>query len=420
VTTAAEGTAPAERGSAELPPRSAWIALGVLTLINLFNYLDRFVVPAIQEQIKGEFHPSDFWLGALSGAFIIVYTAASPFFGAVGDRMRRTRLIALGVGIWSVATVTSGLAGSYWSLLASRAAVGIGEAAYGTLAPTLIADYFPARMRGRALAIFYAAMPLGGALGYLVGGAVASRFDWRTAFFVAGAPGFVLAVMSLWLPETVRRAGARVRDGIANYRALLKNPPFRRIVIGYVAQTFALGGLSVWMSSFLQREHGLTVRAADYQLGAITVIAGIPGALIGGWLGDRLLRWRPEAYLWVSGVSTILAFPLALLAITMRSDAYVYALFGAELLIFMSTGPVNSRALGVVPISMRAAAMAMSTFAIHAFGDAWSSPLIGWVSDLSNIRTAATLIPVALAVGGAVWLYAAWRGDREPATGALV
>jgi MFS transporter, Spinster family, sphingosine-1-phosphate transporter len=173
------------------------------------------------------------------------------------------------------------------------------------------------------------------------------------------------------------------------------------------------------MAVFIERVHGLSVAAADNRLGVITVIAGFAGSLAGGWIGDRLLRrWR-EAYLWLCGVSTLVAVPCAWLAITLPAPYYLYALFVVELLLFLSTGPVNSSVLGVVAPAMRAAAMALSTFAIHAFGDCWSPLLIGYLSDRSSIAQAVTIIPVSLAIGGAIWLFAAWRGERRPVPGAV-
>src|SRR2546427_556082 len=166
----------------------------VLTLINLFNYLDRFVVPSLLESIKkSELHPSDTKLFSLVPAFTVVYMLAAPVFGPLGDRRARPPLIALGVLIWSVATALGGFARSYATLFLARATVGVGEAAYGTIAPSLLADYYPRRYRGRVFSIFFAAIPVGSALGIQLGGLVDAHFGWRRAFFIAGVPGLLLA-----------------------------------------------------------------------------------------------------------------------------------------------------------------------------------------------------------------------------------
>ena len=142
--------------------RSARVGLAVLTLINLFNYLDRWIVAALAESMKhSELHLSDTQLGLLMTGFLVVYMLAAPVFGSLGDRRSRTRLLGLGVGIWSLATALGGLARNYAGLFAARAAVGIGEAAYGTISPALLADYFPRHKRGRVFAIFFAAIPIG-------------------------------------------------------------------------------------------------------------------------------------------------------------------------------------------------------------------------------------------------------------------
>ncbi len=410
---------PAREAAGERAPRAAWVALVVLTLINLLNYIDRFIVPAVMDELKrSELHPSDVQLGLLTTAFLLVYTLTAPFFGVFGDRGHRPKLLALGVGVWSIATALGGIATSFGFLLASRAMVGIGEAAYATIAPALLADHFPAAMRGRVLAVFYAATPAGAALGYVLGGQIGAHYGWRYAFFIAGVPGLILALLALRLPEATERAAKGAAAGFGNYLTLLKNKPYMLVILGYAAYTFGLGGISVWMPAFLERVHHLGLAAANNQLGIITVITGFTGSLAGGWLGDRMLRrWR-QAYLWLSGASTLLAAPLAYLAFTLPAPLYLYALFAAELLIFLSTGPVNSSILGLVQPTMRAASMALSIFAIHVLGDGPSPAIIGYLSDRGTLQGAVMIIPFAVALGGLIWLYAAWRGERSPARGA--
>ena len=185
-------------GTNEGGQRGAWGALAILTAINLLNYVDRFVFPAVAESIKhSSLHPTDTAIGLGSTAFLLVYLIAAPFFGAVGDRPRRTRWVAGGIVFWSAATALGGLARTMPELIAARSLVGIGEAAYSAIAPAILADYFPEKIRGRAFAIFFAASPVGAALGYGVGGFVDARWGWREAFFVAGVPGLLLAWLVL-------------------------------------------------------------------------------------------------------------------------------------------------------------------------------------------------------------------------------
>jgi MFS family permease len=408
---------------------SRW-GLIVLTLVNLFNYLDRFVLSALVESLKRDpqLHLSDTQLGALATGFILVYMLTSPVFGTLGDRGNRPRLIALGVGIWSVATALGGLARNFASLFAARSAVGVGEAAYGTVSPALLADYFPAEQRGRVFSVFFAAIPIGSAAGYVLGGLIDHQLGWRAAFFVAGIPGLLLAWTVSRLPDPPRGsqdahdAGVPAHAPVAKaplaaYAELLKNPPYVLTVLGYAAYTFALGALAFWTPAFLERERGLSRLDATVQFGAIVVVTGFVGTFFGGWLGDRLLRRFKESYLWVSGVATVAAVPFAWLAFTARDrTVYTAAIVIAEILVFISTGPVNSAIVNVVAPERRATAVALSILAIHLLGDVPSPPLIGAVSDTSSLSHAMLILPFAFALSGLIWTYAAFRGERLKAS----
>lgn len=408
-------------------------ALAVLTVINLVNYLDRYLVAALTESIKhSELHPSDTQLGLLMTGFLVVYMLVAPVFGALGDTRSRPRLLGVGVAIWSVATAASGLARSYAALFAARAVVGIGEAAYGTISPALLADSFPRSRRGRVFAIFFAAMPVGAALGYVVGGLIDRYFGWRYAFFVAGVPGLVLAALAMRLYDPPRGAqdaadgrvigatgGERAppgRTARGAYAALLRNRPYVLTVLGYAAYTFAIGALAFWTPAFLERARGIPKAQATVQFGAIVVATGFLGTYGGGWLGDRVLRISKQAYLWVSGLVTLAAAPLTLVALAATTPAvYWTAIVAAELCLFASTGPINSAIVNLVSPHMRATAVALSIFTIHVFGDVPSPSLVGAISDARSLDQAVLIIPVAVVVGGAIWTYAAWRGGRGPA-----
>ena len=405
-------------------------ALAVLTLINLFNYLDRWIVAALAESMKhSELQLSDTQLGSLMTGFIIVYMIAAPLFGSLGDARSRTRLLSLGVAIWSVATALAGLATSYGSLFAARAAVGVGEAAYGTISPALLADYFPRERRGRVFAVFFAAIPIGSALGYIVGGLVDQYFGWRQAFFVAGVPGLVLAALALRLYDPPRGAqdaadgtgaGAHAVSlgGAARvaYAALIRNRPYVLTVLGYAAYTFAIGALAFWTPAFLERTRGIPKAHATVQFGAVVVVTGFIGTYAGGWIGDYFLRVSRQAYLWVSGVVTLAAAPLTLVALAAPHPAvYWTAIVAAELCLFASTGPINSAIVNVVSPHMRATAVALSIFTIHLLGDVPSPSLVGLLSDARSLGDAVLIIPLAVLLGGIIWTYAAWRGGRAGA-----
>ena len=354
--------------------------------------------------------------------FVIVYLLTSPVFGVLGDRGRRPRLLAIGVGIWSLATAVAGFARSYAGLFAARAAVGVGEGAYGTIAPALLSDSFPSRMRGRVFAVFFAAIPIGSAAGYIAGGLADQRFGWRAAFFIAGLPGVLLALLCLALDDPPRggqdggapEPPATGRSAIRAYRELLRNRVYVLTVAGYAAYTFALGALAFWMPSFLERVRGVPKASATVQFGAIVVVTGFAGTFAGGWLGDALLKRTRQAYLWLSGASALAAAPFAALAFAAPQPAvYLPAIVLAELLLFASTGPVNSVSMNVVPPALRARASGLLILGIHLFGDVPSPPLIGAISDRTSLQTAFWILPGAIALAGAIWLYAAWRESRS-------
>ena len=394
----------------------------ILSLINLFNYVDRYIIAAISESLRhSSLHISDLQYGLLGSGFIVVYMATAPVFGALGDTRSRPRLIALGVTIWSVATALGGLAWSFASLLAARAMVGVGEAAYGTISPSLLADYFRKEFRGRVFGVFFLAIPVGFGLGLAIGGLMDVHFGWRSAFFVAGIPGLILAALALKLHDPPRGIQDDVTPGaavttsasegaVAAYRALLRNRPYVLTVLGYAAYTFALGGMALYIVKFLERVRGVSEGQASVGFAAVVIATGLIGIALGGWLSDRLLKVTKQSYLWVSGIATLIAAPLALVGVTAATPAvYWTAIVLAQLLLFASTGPVNSAIVNVVAPEIRATAVAVSIFTIHILGDVPSPTLIGAISDATSLTKAVLIIPVALLLSGAVWTYAAKR-----------
>jgi Sugar phosphate permease len=421
--------------------RAARYALAILTLVNLFNYLDRWVVAAVVESIKKSLSLSDTQLGLVGTGFIIVYTLTSPLFGMFGDRRARPPLIALGVAVWSVATSLAGFARGFASLFVARSAVGVGEAAYGTIAPALLADSFPIERRGRVLSVFFAAIPIGSAAGFILGGLADQHFGWRAAFWIAGAPGLLLALLVMLvkdpprgLHDLPRESGVGGRESesenpdaaassdprpptpgfLSAYRDLLRNRPFILAALGYGAYTFALGGLAFWMPAFLERVRGMPRSEATVTFGVIALGTGFVGTFAGGWLGDLFLKRSKQSYLWVSGIATLLAAPATFVAVSnSHRGVYLTAIVIAEVLIFVSTGPVNSAIINAVKPGERATALGLSVLVMHLVGDIPSPPLIGLVSDHTSLERAFMLVPLAILVAGGTWMYAAWRGSRH-------
>lgn len=407
--------------------QSARFGLTVLTGICLLNYMDRYIVASLVSDLTSP-APAGLGLshgqaGWLSSSFVIVYLLSSPIFGSLADRRSRPRLIAAGVVIWSIASLGGAFAGSFAVLLASRSLVGIGEAAYATAAPAMLADAFPKHQRGRVFSIFYAAIPFGSALGYIVGGLVDEDFGWRAAFLVAGLPGLAVAILAWFLKDPPRTdaepAAATASSGpgflasIKGYGHLLKSGDYRAAVLGYAAYTFGMGSLAFWMPQFLEKERGFSVTQTSLEFGSLLAVTGLLGTLLGGWLADWLLKRTANAYMWVCGISMLGAAPLLLATLRSESQVVLFSTMAlGALLLFMSTAPVNSAIINAVAPKNRAKAMALAILVIHILGDVPGPPLVGYLSDKSSMGNALLLIPAAVFLAGIIWTFAAIRGKR--------
>lgn len=399
-----------------------YLVLALLTGINLINYLDRYVIAAVGPKLQEDLELSDFQFGLVINAFMIGYFATSPLFGALGDRRPRKGLISAGIAIFSLATAASGLMRSFVTMLGARFAVGVGEASYGTLAPTIIDDLAPPERKSRWLAVFYVAIPVGSAIGFLLGGAIEHAYGWQSAFFVAGAPGLLFALAVLFMTEPERRERAAPRAAWADFRRLASIPLYRSAVIGYTAYTFALGGFAAWAPKYLYQQLGMELRTADFWFGAVLVVSGLLATATGGWLGDR---WpgpdRVRANLRICAYGSIAALPFAAACFLASSPVgFFVSIFATEFFLFLATAPINLALLQSVPEGLRASAMAASIFAIHLLGDFISPPLIGAISDASSLRTGMWILPVAIAVGAAAWWLGSAPSKREVAEAGAV
>lgn len=391
-----------------------WPVLAYLSSINLLNYIDRQILYAVFPPVKAELGLSDTQLGLLASAFMGVYLSAAPIFGLLADRWSRPRLMGLGVAVWSVATAFSGVARSHAALFLGRAVVGIGEASYGAVAPAMLSDHFPREQRGRALAVFSMAIPVGSALGYLLGGVLEEAVGWRAAFLVVGLPGLFLAwsVGRLSDPPRGGMDGASGRRGgtgspqARDYLELLRTRSYVLNCLAMTAMTFAVGGLAAWIPTYLVRVRGMGLARANLMFGLLTVISGVGGTAAGGWLGDRLLRRLPAAYFLVSGVGLTLSVPCAAAVILVEDHTWVLAaIFLAEILIFLNTGPLNAIIANVSRAEVRATAYAANIFLIHALGDAISPAIIGAISDRVGLAVAFWIAPATLTLAA---LFCFW------------
>jgi MFS family permease len=426
------------------PGLRAHLALTLLVVINLFNYIDRQVLAAVEPEIRAHLFPeasrpdadpetkakARSAMGWLSAAFLITYMLTAPVFGLLGERMSRWVLIAIGVGLWSLASGGSGvdwgnnLVLAYGLLFLTRCFVGIGEAVYGPIAPTVIADLYPVKSRGQVMSLFYLAIPVGGALGYTLGGQVASStLGWRWAFYLVVPPGLLLALLALFMRDPPS-GGADALHAPArpatwkDYRTLWETPSYVLNTLGMAGMTFAIGGMAFWMPDYLVEYRkveplwGMEPRMA---FGGITVLAGFLATIAGGLAGDWLRKKVPGSYFFVSGIAMLIGFPMILLMIwTPFPSAWIYV-FLAVFCLFFNTGPTNTVLANVTHPSVRATGFAINIFIIHILGDVSSPPLMGYIAGYTNQDVSFIVVSVAVLVGGLLWLWGMRYLDRDTA-----
>jgi MFS family permease len=397
----------------------AQFAVIVLTAMNLLNYIDRYVPSAVKDLFKKDLGFTDVQTSLPLTAFVIVYMLTSPVFGSLADRWSRKALIAAGVALWSLATAGAALATGFVSFMIARSLVGVGEAAYATISPSLISDYYPPERRNRILTFFYVAIPVGAALGFTLGGLVGHAYGWRTAFLVCGLPGLLAAGLVLLIKEP-KRGGLdpepvrEVPSWPEALRVLRRTAPYLFAVAGYVAVTWAGGGMADWFPTFLSRYRGMNTAEAGSLTGTATVVGGLAGTLVGGLLADWLKRKTRSPYLALSCLSMIPAAGFAIFALTAHGKLAIgLGILLAQFFMWFYNGPINAIIVNSVTAGMRARAVSMSILSIHLLGDAISPTIIGEISDQSgNLMNGMILIPVMMLLGAAIW-GTGWR--RLPA-----
>jgi len=384
-----------------------WTALLVLTALNLLNYADRNVLFAVQSMVQDEFHVTNLQIGVLTTAFLGFYTLAAPFVGPLADRYSRKTIIMLGGVFWSGLTLLTEVTHTYTELLIRHTLVGVGEATFVTIAPTFVSDLFAEKVRGRILGVFYLAIPVGSAAGFLLGGRLAPHYGWRFPFYVAAAPGFLLAIAVLFLREPVRGQFDSLKETPerGTVLGLVRNPAFLTATLGMAAMTFSLGGIQVWMPKFLISERGYTLGAANFAFGIIVVVDGILAALIGGWLGDYLLPRMKSSYYFISASSMLLGVPVMIVALFARGPLMMPAIAGAAFLLLLNTAPLNAAVINSVGAHIRATALAVNIFIIHSLGDMPSPTMMGWVADKRSLQAAFILPVIAMGISSAILFY---------------
>jgi MFS family permease len=421
----------------------ATTAVALLLGINLLNYIDRYILAAVEPDVQREFFRGDpnamAKTGLLPMAFLVTYMLAAPPLGWLADRVSRWLLVGLSVLIWSLATGASGLAASFMGLLVARMFVGIGEAGYGPAAPTLISDYYPERRRGQMLAWFFVAIPVGSALGYILGSVVKQWAGWRPAFYLAMVPGLALGVIALRRRDPTRGGadavpanasplpiapagaadsatvdgipyatpiGATRTAGLRDYLALARIHSYVLNNAAMTAMTFAIGGISFWMPKYLEDVRHLGPKAGTL-LGPTVALGGLIATPTGGWLGDRLRDRIRGSYFLVSGTGMLIGAPLVLLLTRTPFPLAWGVLLLAIFFLFLNTGPANTALANVTHPSVRASAFALNILIIHLLGDACAPPILGWVADRGGSRGwdwVFVLLAAVMALSGVLWL----------------
>ena len=411
--------------SKKAPVAGAAFAVVVLTAMNMLNYIDRWIPSAVKLPLMKDLGLNGEQTGDLLTAFVWVYMVASPVFGSLAGRMSRKVLVAAGVAIWSIASASGAFAHDYWSLMAARALVGIGEAAYATIAPALLADYFPPDKRNRVFTFFYLATPVGSAIGFTLGGTLDAAYGWRSAFLICGLPGLLAAALALFIKEPPRGNFDEDKGPEPSWptalKALAKNKIYLVTVAGYTAITFATGAVTDWFATYVVQVRGMQLAKADFLVGIAAVIGGIVGTLVGGMVGDFLKGKTKHPYLAVSGLSALPAAVFVGFAIYGAVEPTMIAVSIVVGMIFfmMYNAPVNALIVNSVDAGLRARAFGLSILSIHLFGDALSPKVVGKISDATgDLGLALVLAPVFIVVGMVIWLVG-WRmlkADDAPST----
>ena len=390
-------------------------ALLLLLGINLFNYIDRQILAALEPDIRATFFAAGdvnamTKTGLLGVAFFVTYMISAPIFGLLADRISRWIIVGLAVILWSLASGASGLAATFAILFATRIFVGIGEGGYGPAAPTILSDLFPIERRGRIMAIFYTAIPVGSALGYVIGGLVGAHLGWRWAFYLVTPPGLLLGLLCFWQRDPRVAAYHLVQESprrsLANYVRLFRTRSYLINCIAQTLMTFVTGGLGFWASAYLRYRNqspdvGMTI------FGLITVVAGLVSTLLGGIIADKLRSRFAGSYFWVSGIGMLIAGPFFIATLYIPFPAAWITMFVAIFFLFLNTGPSNTALANVSLPAVRATAFAVNIFVIHALGDVQAFWLLGYIGGHTNMHVAFLFVSGMIFASGLAWLIGA-------------
>ena len=407
--------------SSRITRSQARFAFIVLLVINVLNYVDRSVLAAVQTTIQKDFHLTDTQLGWLTSSFLLIYGLTTLPIGVWADKSVRKNIVALCVGVWSVATAIGGFTQNFLQLFLTRSVLGIGEAGYAPASVSLIGDYFPKERRGQMLSIWSVGNLIGTAIGLIAGGLIAQAFGWRWVFYIVGIPG-LLAAFFIWRTVEPKRGtfdneengdddvavahGSLGKDLLGTIKRLSGTPTYWILVAAFICSFFIVGAATAWIPTYLQRDFGLKVAQASSLAGVVLAGGSLTGTLLGGWLADFLQRRRPQGRMIVTTIAFLVGAPLTLLALTMHSLPYfVVAFVPAIIALSLCLGPIQAIIQDITPPDIRSTAVGLALLLGHLLGDASSPVIIGAISQRFSLGFALLITaPPCLFLAGLICL----------------
>jgi MFS family permease len=381
----------------------------ILFIINVLNYADRYVLPAILPKIQADLGLTPIQEGLLGSSFLLVYAFATLPLGVLADRGIRKNIVAVCVGIWSIATVLAGFTMNFLQLFGVRSLLGIGEAGYAPASLSLLGDFFSKEKRGRILSYWSSGTLIGAAIGFTLGGLVADAFGWRYAFFMVGLPGLVAAYLARRMLEPRRgafdsaeesdhdiettQAHGSSKKGFGDSLQKLRTiPTYWILVAALVFSFFTIGGTSFWLPSYVVESFHISVGRAGLITGAVLVGSGLIGTVTGGWLADLVQRRRPEGRLLVAAGGFLIGAPLVLVALLIHNlPLFIVVFVIAAISLNFCTGPLNAVIQDVIAPVLRATAVGLSLLLAHLLGDAAAPFVIGAIANNTSLEIALTV-----------------------------
>ncbi|HEY0321277.1 MAG TPA: MFS transporter [Pyrinomonadaceae bacterium] len=398
----------------------AWYALALLTLVYVLNFLDRTLIYILFTPIKQEMSFTDTELAFIGPtSFAIFYTLLGIPFGRLADRQTRKYLIAIGLAVWSVFSGLTGFANSFTTIFLCRVMVGVGEATLGPAALSLLSDYFPPRMRATTQAVYSSGIAIGGGIAYFFGGWIAQNYGWRWAFYLLGFPGLILAMLVILLREEPRgrTESSKVRYSSQDWKILFQSVPLRYLYVGYALFGLAANNLGIWGPSFFVRVHKLDLKLVGAFAGLISIAAGVPGTILGGYVSDRLRRAGRGGRMLFSACAALVSVPLWL-ALLFSDNLAVLAIVNFILLglALMWVGPAAADVHEIAGPHLRGLGIGIYFFAVTIAAYGIGSLLIGKLNDWVNVtanpqmmRYTLLVCPAASALGALLL----WLGSRR-------